>query len=203
MAILARRSGSEKGYLDGKVLIAMPGMEDQRFARSVVYVCAHSADGAMGIMINQIAPEIGIYDLLVQLDVIPDQPAIRLPPPVSRLPVLRGGPVETGRGFVLHSSDYHIADATLPIDENVSLTATIEILKAMAAGNGPQNALLALGYAGWEAGQLDREMQMNGWLHYRAPPDFIFDRELPGKYDRALSMLGIEPWRLSTQAGHA
>jgi putative transcriptional regulator len=203
MAYLARRSSAEKLYLDGKVLIAMPGMEDKRFARSVVYICAHSADGAMGIMINQIAPQISIHDLLVQLDVIPDRPAIRLPGSVARLKVHRGGPVETGRGFVLHSSDYFIDNATLPIDENVSLTATLEILKAMAAGAGPQNALLALGYAGWEAGQLDREIQMNGWLHLPAPPDFIFDPYAPGKYDRALALLGIEPSRLSTQAGHA
>jgi putative transcriptional regulator len=203
MANLMTRSSSEKGYLDGQVLIAMPGMDDPRFSRSVVYVCAHSADGAMGIMINQIAPQISIYDLLVQLDVIPDGPAIRLPGSVSRMQVHRGGPVETGRGFVLHSSDYFIANATLPIDENVSLTATLEILKAMAAGQGPQNALLALGYAGWEAGQLDREMQMNGWLHFPAPPELIFDPYTAGKYDRALALLGIEPSRLSTQAGHA
>ena len=190
-------------YLDGQFLIAMPGMQDSRFARTVVYLCAHSADGAMGIMINQPAPQITFRDLLVQLDIIPEGPEIRLPGPAGRMQVHRGGPVETGRGFVLHSADYFIENSTLPIDEHVCLTATLEILKAIAVGNGPENAMLALGYAGWAPGQLESEIQANGWLHCPATPELIFDADLEAKYDRALGMLGIDVARLSGEAGHA
>src|SRR5262245_29756412 len=121
-----------RGYLDGQFLIAMPSMQDTRFAKTVVFICAHSADGAMGITINQPAPEVSFRDLLVQLDIIPEEPAIRLPPPARRMRVHRGGPVETGRGFVLHSADYYSESSTLPISEAISLTATLEILKAIA-----------------------------------------------------------------------
>jgi len=192
-----------RGYLDGQFLIAMPGMQDTRFARSVVYLCAHSADGAMGIMINQPAPQITFRDLLIQLNIIPEGTEIRLPGTAGRMQVHRGGPVETGRGFVLHSSDYFIENSTLPIDEHVCLTATLEILKAIAVGTGPQNAMLALGYAGWAPGQLETEIQSNGWLHCPATPELIFDTDLDGKYGRALGMIGIDPSRLSGEAGHA
>jgi len=192
-----------RGYLDGQFLIAMPGMQDTRFARSVVYLCAHSSDGAMGIMINQPAPQITFRDLLVQLNIIPEGTEIRLPGTAGRMQVHRGGPVETGRGFVLHSSDYFIENSTLPIDEHICLTATLEILKAIAVGNGPQNAMLALGYAGWAPGQLETEIQSNGWLHCPATPELIFDTDLDGKYGRALGMIGIDPLRLSGEAGHA
>ena len=190
-------------YLDGQFLIAMPGMQDPRFARTVVYVCAHSADGAMGLMINQAARQITIRDLLVQLDIIPEGPEIRLPEPAGRMQVHRGGPVETGRGFVLHSADYFIENSTLPIDEHVCLTATLEILKAIAVGTGPQQAMLALGYAGWAPGQLETEIQANGWLHCPSTPELIFDADLDAKYGRALGMLGVDPARLSGEAGHA
>jgi len=196
------RSPVEPSYLDGQFLIAMPSMEDGRFARSVVYVCAHSADGAMGIVINQVAPQIDFVDLLVQLDIIPDGPEIRLPPKADRMIVQRGGPVETGRGFVLHSPDYFIENSTLPIAENVCLTAPLEILKAIVAGSGPRNAMLALGYAGWARGQLEAEIQQNGWLHCSAPADLIFDPDLASKYDRALALLGIDLAMLSDEAGH-
>jgi len=192
-----------RGYLDGQFLIAMPGMQDTRFARSVVYLCAHSSDGAMGIMINQPAPQITFRDLLVQLDIIPEGTEIRLPGTAGRMQVHRGGPVETGRGFVLHSADYFIENSTLPIDEHVCLTATLEILKAIAVGTGPQNAMLALGYAGWAPGQLETEIQSNGWLHCPATPELIFDSDLDAKYARALGMIGIDPVRLSAEAGHA
>jgi putative transcriptional regulator len=195
--------GSGRGYLDGHFLIAMPGMQDPRFQRTVVFLCAHSADGAMGITINQPAPQITFRDLLVQLDVIPEGPEIRLPASAGRMQVHRGGPVETTRGFVLHSSDYFIENSTLPIDEDVCLTATLEILKAIAAGKGPENAMLALGYAGWAPGQLETEIQANGWLHCRATPDLIFDEALDRKYDRALALIGVDPGRLSGEAGHA
>jgi putative transcriptional regulator len=192
-----------RGYLDGQFLIAMPGMQDKRFQRTVVYVCAHSPDGAMGIMINQAAPQITFRDLLVQLDIIPEGPEIRLPGAIGRMQVHRGGPVETGRGFVLHSSDYFIENSTLPIDEHICLTATLEILKAIAVGNGPESAMLALGYAGWAPGQLEGEIQANGWLHCPAIPEMIFDADLDGKYDRVMLSLGVDPARLSSNAGHA
>jgi len=194
---------SGRGYLDGQFLIAMPTIQEGPFARTVVYICAHSAEGAMGITINQLAKQITFRDLLVQLDIIPEGPEIRLPGPAGRMQVHRGGPVETGRGFVLHSSEYFIENSTLPIDERVSLTATLEILKAIAAGNGPQSAMLALGYAGWSPGQLDEEIQANGWLHCPALPELIFDRNLDTKYGRALSLMGVDPVRLSGEAGHA
>ena len=200
-----RKAGSSgsRGYLDGQFLIAMPTLNDGPFARTVVYVCAHSSDGAMGIMINQAAKQITFRDLLVQLDIIPEGPEIRLPGPAGRMRVHRGGPVETGRGFVLHSADYYVEDSTLPIDEHVSLTTTLDILKAIAAGNGPESALLALGYAGWSPGQLDSEILENGWLHCPAAPDLIFDQNIDTKYDRALSILGVDPGRLVGEAGHA
>ncbi len=199
----ARDKPSGRGYLDGHFLIAMPGMQDSRFSRTVVYICAHSSDGAMGIMINQPAPQITFRDLLVQLDIIPEGEEIRLPGPAGRMKVHRGGPVETGRGFVLHSADYFIENSTLPIDENISLTATLEILKAIAVGDGPHRALLALGYAGWAPGQLENEIQANGWLHCPAIPDLIFDGDLDSKYNRAMALIGIDPSRLASEAGHA
>jgi putative transcriptional regulator len=192
-----------RGYLDGHFLIAMPSMQDSRFARTVVFICAHSADGAMGITINQPAEDVTFSELLVQLDIIPEGPEIRLPPPARKMTVHRGGPVETGRGFVLHSADYFVENWTLPIDEHISLTATLEILKAIANGNGPQNALLALGYAGWAPGQLENEIQANGWLHCAARPDVIFDPDLDAKYERAMRLIGVDPGRLSGEAGHA
>ena len=159
-----------RGYLDGQFLIAMPGMQDTRFSRTVVYVCAHSADGAMGIMINQPAPQITFRDLLVQLDIIPEGPEIRLPGSARRMLVHRGGPVETGRGFVLHSADYFIENSTLPIDEHVCLTATLEILKAIAVGTGPESAMLALGYAGWApASSSRRSRRTAGCIARRRP----------------------------------
>ena len=197
------RSQSERGYLDGHFLIAMPGMADERFARSVVYICAHSTEGAMGITVNRPATQISFCDLLVQLEIIPRGEDTGLPDPVKRMTVHRGGPVETGRGFVLHSADYFIENSTLPIDEHVSLTATLEILKAIAAGRGPENALLALGYAGWAPGQLETEIQTNGWLNCPATPEVIFGADADGKYERALAMIGVDPSRLAGEAGHA
>lgn len=199
-----RKSGGDgRGYLDGQLLIAMPSIVDGPFARTVVYVCAHSPEGAMGITINKPAPQITFSDLLVQLGVVSDTDSIRLPDAATGIRVQRGGPVETGRGFVLHSSDYFIENSTLPIDERVSLTATLEILKAIASGSGPENALLALGYAGWSPGQLDNEIQANGWLPCPAQPDLIFDRDLDSKYQRALALLGVDLAMLSSQGGHA
>ena len=199
-----RRSGGEpQGYLDGQMLIAMPTMRDERFSRSVIYMCAHSSDGAMGIVVNQTAANLAFPDLLVQLDIIPEKQKITLPERISEVRVLRGGPVETGRGFVLHSSDFFIENSTLPIDEGICLTATLDILKAIAFGDGPSNAILALGYAGWGAGQLENEIQSNGWLHCPADPDLIFGSDVETKYERAMRKIGIDLGMLSSEAGHA
>jgi putative transcriptional regulator len=193
--------GGARGYLDGQMLIAMPAMSDERFARTVIYVCAHSSEGAMGIVVNQRAGNIKFPDLLVQLEVIPASERIELP---SRdIKVLKGGPVETGRGFVLHSSDYFIENSTLPIDEGICLTATLDILKAIARGQGPSNAILALGYAGWAPGQLEHEIQQNGWLHCAADPELIFGADIDAKYEMALRKIGIDLGKLSSEAGHA
>src|SRR3984893_9021484 len=194
---------SARGYLDGQMLIAMPAMSDERFARALIYVCAHSTEGAMGIIVNQPAGNIKYPDLLVQLEVIPAAERIELPTRAEDVKVLKGGPVETGRGFVLHSADFFIENSTLPIDEGICLTATLDILKAIARGNGPASAILALGYAGWAPGQLENEIQENGWLHCTADADLIFGTDNDGKYEKALKKLGIDPGMLSTEAGHA
>lgn len=193
---------SPEGYLDGQLLVAMPVMSDQRFARSVIYMCAHSEDGAMGLIINQRASHISFPDLLERLGIeSPEDETGSLS--VGNMSIHVGGPVETGRGFVLHSSDYYADDSTLPIEDGVCLTATIDILKAIAAGNGPNRALLALGYAGWSPGQLESEIQANGWLNCPADPDLIFDPNLEAKYARALAKIGIDPSHLVADAGHA
>ncbi|MEW5423085.1 YqgE/AlgH family protein [Amorphus sp. 3PC139-8] len=191
------------GYLEGQILIAMPSMGDSRFERSVIYLCAHSAEGAMGIVLNQPADEVTFSDLLAQLDILPEGELIQLPDESQPLTVHKGGPVETGRGFVLHSGDYFINDSTLAIDSDICLTATVEILKAMAEGRGPKHALLALGYAGWAPGQLETEIQRNGWLTCPADPGIVFDPDLERKYDLALQKIGIDPRLLSGEAGNA
>jgi putative transcriptional regulator len=202
MRISKKRKGRNYAYLDGQLLIAMPIMTDKRFARSVIYLCAHSADGAMGLVINQRASHISFSELLKQLSIMPDT-ADDVEIELADMDVHVGGPVETGRGFVLHSADYYAADSTLPIDDGVSLTATIDILKAIAGGKGPDRAILALGYAGWRAGQLESEIAANGWLHCPADADLLFDRDLEQKYERAMSKIGIDPSHLVSDAGHA
>ncbi len=191
-----------QGYLDGQMLVAMPSMGDERFARSVIYLCAHSDEGAMGIVVNKPAEDLVFPQLLVQLDIISAEEQIRLPS-VERINVLRGGPVESGRGFVLHSPDFFIDSSTLPIADDICLTVTIDILKAIAHGSGPRQAALALGYAGWSPGQLEAEIQGNGWLTCPADADLIFDGALETKYERALRKIGVDPAMLSGQAGHA
>lgn len=181
----------------------MPIMTDKRFARSVIYMCAHSAEGAMGLIINQRAPHISFGELLRQLKIDPPDDGDDAQQELIDLEVHVGGPVEKGRGFVLHSSDYHAADSTLEIDDSVSLTATIDILRAIAGGRGPDRSMLALGYAGWRAGQLESEIAANGWLHCPADMDLLFDRDLDQKYERALSKIGIDPSHLVSDAGHA
>ena len=199
----AKAAPKQRLFLDGQLLVAMPGMADERFARSVIYLCAHSADGAMGIILNRPASVRNFPELLEQLRVIDSDERIKLPSAAKDIQVLFGGPVQTDRGFVLHSADFHISNSTLPIDEGVSLTATIDILRAIAMGEGPDRALLALGYAGWGAGQLENEIQLNGWLHCPADPAIVFDRDLDTKYSRALRSIGIDLASLSVTAGHA
>jgi len=182
-------------YLAGQLLIAMPGMRDPRFVRTVVYMCAHSAEGAMGIVINRVLESLTFDDLLEQL-------GIEGSVPLEAATVHFGGPVETGRGFVLHSGDYR-QDGTLAVAADVSLTATVDILRAIAAGEGPRRHLLALGYAGWGPGQLDGEIRANGWLHVAADEALVFDAELDSKWDRAIAKIGIDPRMLSDAAGHA
>jgi putative transcriptional regulator len=196
-----KRAGSS--FLDGQMLIATPTMQDERFSRSVIYICAHSSEGAMGIIVNQPAANISFPDLLVKLDVIPATDLIKLPSRAGGVKVLKGGPVETERGFVLHSADFFIENSTLSIDRGICLTATLDILKAIARGNGPASAILALGYAGWAPGQLEIEIQDNGWLHCAADPELLFGAEIEAKYAKALQKIGIRPGMLSSEVGHA
>jgi putative transcriptional regulator len=199
----ASTKGVKRGFLDGQMLIAMPSMGDERFARAVIYMCAHSADGAMGIIVNQPAAHISFSDLLVQLEVLPAADLIQLPRQAGGVKVLKGGPVDTQRGFVLHSADFFIENSTLPIDEGICLTATLDILKAIARGAGPASAVLALGYAGWAPGQLETEIHQNGWLHCAADRELIFGTDTEGKYALALKKIGVEVGMLSSEAGHA
>lgn len=201
MDLLRHKKRSSGGFLDDQFLIAMPGMKDDRFARSVIYVCAHSPEGAMGLIINQPQP-MRFPDLLVQLGIVNEQEAIRLPAIARDFPIRNGGPVDRSRGFVLHSDDYTV-ESSMPISDEVCLTATIDILRAISTGRGPRRALMALGYAGWGAGQLEQEIADNGWLTCAADPDLLFDGDLDRKYDRVLATLGIDLAHLSNSAGHA
>lgn len=183
------------GYLTGHVLVAMPQMEDPRFSRSVVYICAHTPDGAMGLVVNKLVDSVTFPDLLEQLNLDSGGGS-------EGVGVHFGGPVETGRGFVLHSADY-LQDASLVIEDDVALTATVDILKAIADGTGPNSCLLALGYAGWAPGQLDEEIQANGWLSVEADNELIFGTDIDTKWERAMAKMGIDFSKLSGAAGHA
>ncbi|MGH0001056.1 YqgE/AlgH family protein [Pseudovibrio ascidiaceicola] len=196
-------SGEKPGYIDGQYLIAMPTMEDGRFAHSVIYVCAHSEEGAMGIVLNQPAPNITFGQLLGQLNIVEDENEDPLAIDISERKVYRGGPVDAGRGFVLHSDDYFLEETSLKIEDGVVLTATVEVLRAIAAGKGPKKSLLALGYAGWAPGQLETELQANGWLTCQTDPSLIFEGEGDQKWHNALDILGIDPGMLSSDIGHA
>lgn len=182
-------------WLTGQLLIAMPTMADPRFSHAVIYICSHGPNGAMGLVLNRLFGETNFRSLLDQLNI---KSSIATP----ELPVHFGGPVETGRGFVLHSSDY-LREGTTRIDDSVSLSATVEILQAIADGGGPDRAVMALGYTGWGAGQLDEEIKANGWLTAPADDAIIFDRDIETKWERALGKIGISPLMLSGEAGHA
>jgi putative transcriptional regulator len=182
--------------LAGQLLVAMPQMADPRFARSVVYLCAHSVDGAMGLVVNRLIDSLSFENLLEQIGVEQDGSAVR------DMPVHFGGPVESSRGFVLHSTDY-VQDSTLVIEDEIALTATIDVLKAIARGDGPRHRVLALGYAGWAAGQLDAEIQANGWLLVPADLELVFGLDNDTKWERAIAKIGIDLTLLSSEAGHA
>ncbi len=182
-------------YLTGQLLIAMPGMMDPRFQRTVIYMCAHNEDGAMGLVVNKLFGSITFNDLL-------DQLGLEDTKPTANLPVHYGGPVESGRGFVLHSTDY-VREGTLVVDDEVALTATIDVLRAIAENRGPKRSFLLLGYAGWGPGQLDAEFQANGWLNVPCDEDLLFDPDLEAKWERAIGKLGVSVSMLSGEAGHA
>ena len=199
----AHKAPAASASLEGQMLIAMPTLRDGPFARAVVYLCAHREDGAMGIIVNQGAEAIDFPELLVQLEVVKPDESIELPARAAEVRVLRGGPVEKGRGFVLHSSDYLANDSTVPIGDGICLTATLDILRAIASGKGPEKAVLALGYAGWSSGQLESEILANGWLNCPADASLVFDADHASKYDRALAKIGVSAAMLSSEAGHA
>lgn len=182
-------------FLTGQFLIAMPGMHDPRFERSLIYVCAHDDNGAMGLVVNRLADSITLGDLLSQLD-------IPVTEHIHSLPIQMGGPVESSCGFVLHSADY-LREGSLIVEDNVALTARVEILRDLAEGKGPGKALLALGYAGWGPGQLDAELQQNGWLNAPASSELLFDLDYDSKWERALGSLGVSLSMLSGHAGTA
>jgi putative transcriptional regulator len=192
---MATSASRHSGYLTGQLLVAMPAMEDPRFQRSVIYMCLHNAEGAMGLVINRLVDSLTFDELLEQLDLGHSHAK-------DEIRVHFGGPVESGRGFVLHSTDYH-QDATVDMENGIGLTATIDILRDIASGSGPEERLLALGYAGWGPGQLDAEIQENAWLHVPAEPGIVFNDRLDEKWDQAIARLGFDPSLLSSDAGRA
>jgi putative transcriptional regulator len=191
----APSAGTDGTYLTGHLLIAMPGMQDPRFDHSVVCLCAHSADGAMGLVLNRPLPGMVFDDLLRQLAVEPV-------PPQRRIRMLDGGPVESGRGFVLHTDDWS-TDGSMPVVPGLMLTASVEILQAVASGGGPKDCVLALGYAGWAPGQLEDEIQRNAWLNVPADGSLVFRDDTSATWDAALAKLRVDPALLSGTAGHA
>ena len=191
-----RTDAVDDGSLAGQLLIAMPNIGDPRFDRSVIYLFEHQSSGAMGLIVNRRTDDVSFGDLLEQLD-------LEVSGELDETPVRFGGPVAVQRGFVLHSPDYHSEDATLQVDEEVSMTATVDVLRAMASGDGPQRSLFALGYAGWGPGQLEREIRQNGWLYCKADPEIVFDKADDTKWTRALALIGVDPSLLSGTAGSA
>lgn len=190
-------------YLTGQLLLAMPGMTDPRFDHSVIYICSHNEDGAMGLVINNAATNIDFAGLLDQLDVSYDPEEVSLPgEQASDIGLYSGGPVETGRGFILHSADY-TQDTTLVVSETVALSATVDILSAIAEGTGPADFIIALGYTGWGPGQLEQEINRNSWLTIEADNELLFRTDQDLKWSRAMAKLGIDITLLSTESGRA
>ncbi|WP_071673785.1 YqgE/AlgH family protein [Nioella nitratireducens] len=181
--------------LTGHLLIAMPGMGDPRFAGAVVFLCDHSDEGAMGLIINKPVSDLSFAQMIGQLGIEAISP--------PKVPVLFGGPVETGRGFVLHSDDYDEDGNTMHVVGGFGMTATLDVLEDLAHGDGPEQAVMALGYAGWAPGQLEAEIQQNGWLTCDADAGIVFGRDMDGKWEAALKKLGVSPLMLSADAGRA
>jgi putative transcriptional regulator len=196
LPIPSRSKGPNQDFLGGQLLVAMPSMNDPRFERSVIFMCSHSPKGAMGLIVNKPANHITFPELLVQLSIDHHHKD-------QEIPINMGGPVETGRGFVLHTSEDFVSESTLRVTPDISLTATIDVLRAIAAGRGPRSALLALGYAGWGPGQLETEILANGWLHCPVDEEILYSADFDTKWLRAIGKLGISPHLLSGQAGHA
>ena len=194
--IVGMEANPDTMNLSGKLLIAMPGMQDPRFEKSVVYICSHSDEGAMGLIVNKPTPQIEFADLLERLDIPTNQSGLDTG-------IYFGGPVETSRGFVLHSTDYQIGGTTLVVDDQFAMTATRDVLKDLANGQGPDNAILALGYSGWGAGQLENELLQNGWLSCDADAGVVFDMTNTMKWVGALKILGVDALALSATAGRA
>ena len=190
---------NKEGYLTGKLLLAMPSMTDPRFHRSVIYMCNHDASGAMGLVVNHMVKDLGFADILKEL---PLKSEITIDPASLSIPVMVGGPVDSGRGFLLHSSDFH-EQQTINVDDDFSVTATLDIIRAIAKGEGPDEKLFILGYAGWTAGQLEEELQHNAWLVTDADPELIFDVSHEEKWAQAVGKLGFDPAMLSGDAGRA
>ena len=186
---------STSGYLTGQLLVAMPAIQDPRFKKSVIYMCMHNADGAMGLIVNRALENLTFRDLLSQLKLDVDEPT-------ADIAVQYGGPVETGRGFVLHTLEYE-QDGTVAVDQKVGLTATIEALHDIAVDRGPSRAILALGYAGWGPGQLDNEVQHTTWLNVPADDGLMFDADIDSRWKRAIAKIGVDVSLLSGDHGHA
>lgn len=183
------------GFLTGQLLIAMPTMADPRFAQAVIYVCAHTSQGAMGLILNRPLAEPSFDDLLRQLKIAPT-------PPARRIRLCAGGPVDHGRGFVLHTTDW-TGEGSLKVTDDLALTASLDVLKVIAGGGGPRQGLLALGYAGWGAGQLEAEIGQNAWLSGPANETLVFGADHDAKWRQAMAVLKIDPLLLSEAAGHA
>jgi putative transcriptional regulator len=192
-------SNQDQHYLTGKLLLAMPSIGDARFDHAVIYICAHDENGAMGLAINQSAPDLDFTKVLSELGVMSD---IKIPPEALSAMVMNGGPVEQGRGFLLHSAEFKKED-TIKIDEAFGVTGTIEALKDLASGKGPDQFLFILGYAGWTAGQLEDELKQNSWLVCDPTQEIVFDLSMSDKWSAAMSTLGFDPSMLSVQAGSA
>ena len=196
------KSQTEVSDLIGQFLIAMPHMRDENFARTVVFLCAYGEDGAMGIIVNRKADGIDFDELLDQISIEIDTENGTEQERLAQIPVHNGGPVETGRGFVLHSQDY-LQRESVQVTDAIAMTASVEILRSIAEGKGPRNRLLALGYAGWSPGQLESEIQANGWLVTPAEEDILFGPDLDAKWTQALKSMGVNPAALSGSAGRA
>jgi|SRR5581483_3407483 len=194
--MVEQQPGEQKGFLHGKLLIAMPGMMDPRFERSVILMCEHHQGGALGLIVNKPIDQLSFRDLVQKMD-------IPVTPETPSKPVMFGGPVETSRGYVIHGNDQTNRPATIAITSEIALTPTVDMLRAIAQGRGPEQWLMTLGYAGWGPGQIESEIVANGWLHCDADAGIVFDADMGSKWQRAFGKLGAALSGLSSEAGRA